>query len=61
MYLEVGYAWGKDRTTLLLFKETGDEVEFDVRGQRIIMYDTISDLKKKLKANLDSLLSQLGF
>ena len=31
VYLEVGYAWGKNRPTLLLAK-VGDELKFDVRG-----------------------------
>lgn len=51
VYLEVGYAWGKDRPTLLLAKK-GDELKFDVRGQRCIEYTSIRDLEKKLKADL---------
>jgi hypothetical protein len=53
VYLEVGYAWGKDRSTLLLSKSA--ELEFDVRGQRTIIYETISDLEKQLKADLANL------
>ncbi|HYJ85040.1 MAG TPA: hypothetical protein VEW46_03155 [Pyrinomonadaceae bacterium] len=55
VFLEVGYAWGKDRSTLLLIKATGEELKFDVRGQRIITYESISDLEDKLLADLASL------
>jgi len=54
VYLEVGYAWGKDRPTLLLSKK-GDELKFDVRGQRCIEYTNITDLERKLKADLAAL------
>ena len=57
VYLEVGYAWGKDRPTLLLAKE-GDELKFDVRGQRCIEYVSIRDLEKKLKADLAALFTR---
>ena len=51
VYLEVGYAWGKNRPTLLLAKK-GDELKFDVRGQRCIVYENIVDLSKKLQSDL---------
>lgn len=54
VYLEVGYAWGKDRPTLLLAKKS-DELKFDVRGQRCIVYKNIADLAKKLEADLAAL------
>lgn len=54
VYLEVGYAWGKDRSTLLLSKQT-DELKFDVRGQRTLIYKSISDLARKLEADLATL------
>lgn len=54
VYLEIGYAWGRDRPTLLLARE-GEEPKFDVRGQRCIMYDTIADLAKKLTVDLSAL------
>jgi hypothetical protein len=57
VYLEVGYAWGKDRPTLLLAKK-GDEIKFDVSGQRCIIYKSINDLAKSLKADLVSLSRQ---
>jgi len=54
VYLEVGYAWGKSRPTLLLARK-GDELKFDVRGQRCIVYENIVDLSKKLQADLAAL------
>jgi hypothetical protein len=51
VYLEIGYAWGKDRPTLLLAKK-GDDLKFDVRGQRCIVYENIVDLSKKLSTDL---------
>lgn len=54
VYLEVGYAWGKNRPTLLLVKET-DELKFDVRGQRCLAYENIVDLAKKMQTDLAAL------
>lgn len=51
VYLEVGYAWGKDRPTLLLMK-SGEQLKFDVVGQRCIFYKSIKDLKSKIEADL---------
>ncbi len=57
VYLEVGYAWGKDRPTLLIAK-SGDELKFDVRGQRCLIYKNIRDLATKLEADLAALSRQ---
>jgi hypothetical protein len=54
VYLEVGYAWGKDRPTLLIAKQ-GNELKFDVQSQRCLIYKSISDLEKRLKTDLASL------
>jgi hypothetical protein len=51
VYLEVGYAWGKNRPTLLLARKS-DELKFDVQGQRCIKYENIVDLAKKLQEDL---------
>lgn len=53
VYLEVGYAWGKNRPTLLIAKK-GDELKFDVQSQRCLIYKSISDLGNKLLADLTS-------
>jgi hypothetical protein len=51
VYLEVGYALGKNRSTLLLAKE-GTDLKFDVRGQRCLVYQNIVDLAKQLQSEL---------
>ncbi len=51
VYLEVGYAWGKNKDTLLLCKSV-EELKFDVRGQRCVVYSSINDLNKKLTEEL---------
>jgi hypothetical protein len=57
VYLEVGYAWGKDRPTLLLCRQL-EELRFDVRSQRCILYESIVDLARQLRANLASLQAE---
>jgi len=51
VYLEVGYAWGKGRPTLLLAKK-GEDLKFDVQGQRCIIYKNINDLATNLEKDL---------
>lgn len=59
VYLEVGYAWGKRRPTLLLVKNE-QELRFDVRGQRCLQYERIKDLEELLNKELNDLKSK-GF
>jgi nucleoside 2-deoxyribosyltransferase len=54
VYLEVGYAWGKGRPTILLIK-TGEEAKFDARGYKHLKYETIKDLRQKLDNELKQL------
>lgn len=54
VYLEVGYAWGRARTTILLCREVND-LKFDVKGQRCIIYKSIRDLETKLRKELAAL------
>lgn len=54
VYLEVGYAWGKSVPTVLLVKSSND-LKFDVRGQRCIVYSSIKDLEQKLANELTAL------
>lgn len=51
VYLEIGYAWGKGRPTLLLARGE-KELRFDVRGHRAIFYDRIIDLETALAKEL---------
>jgi hypothetical protein len=54
VYLEVGYAWGQARKTVLLIKDA-KELKFDTKGQRCLPYSSIKDLETKLKGELKSL------
>lgn len=51
VYLEVGYAWGRNRPTLLLARSL-EELKFDVKGHRCILYRSIAQLAKLLAADL---------
>lgn len=57
VYLEVGYAWGKGRPTLLLAKNE-QELCFDVQGQRCLQYERIKDLEDSLNKELNDLKSK---
>jgi nucleoside 2-deoxyribosyltransferase len=57
VYLEVGYAWGKNRPTILLAKDD-EELKFDVRGQRCLKYGRIKDLELSLAKELAELKSR---
>ena len=54
VYLEVGYAWGKGRPTILLAPNVG-ELAFDVQGHRCLIYDSIRDLDEQLTRELAAL------
>lgn len=49
VYLEIGYAWGKGRPTVLLIRK-GEEPEFNLAGQKYLEYGDMDlmDLKKRL-------------
>ena len=51
VYLEVGYAWGLQKKTILLVKDAND-LKFDTRGQRCLPYSSIKDLEAKLTNEL---------
>lgn len=57
VYLEVGYAWGKGRPTILLVKDP-EELRFDVRGQRCLTYGRIKDLEESLTKELNELITK---
>ncbi len=54
VYLEVGYAWGKGRPTLLLVRDV-KELRFDVASYRCIVYRNIRDLESMLSRELGRL------
>lgn len=55
VYLEIGYAWGVETRTILVAHD-GEPLPFDVRGERVLLYDRIYRLKQMLKAELIRLL-----
>jgi hypothetical protein len=57
VYLELGYAWGKGRPTILLAKKE-EKLLFDVRGQRCLKYELIGELKDLLQKELKQLKEQ---
>lgn len=58
VYLEVGYAWGCGRPTVLLVRDTS-HLKFDVRSQKCLSYKKIQDLEASLRAELENLKGSL--
>ena len=56
VYLEVGYAWGREVQTLLIARE-GENLEFDLRTHRCLFYKNINHLRKQLNDFLERLMS----
>jgi hypothetical protein len=54
VYLEVGYAWGRGRPTVLLVRDV-KELRFDVASYRCIVYRSIRDLEALLTRELERL------
>jgi len=54
VYLEVGYAWGRGRPTVLLVRDV-KELRFDVASYRCITYKSIRDLESLLTRELERL------
>lgn len=56
VFLEVGYAWGKGRQTVLVAKDEPDKpLRFDVQGQKCLKYTTIRSLETSLTEMLKKL------
>ncbi len=51
VYLEVGYAWGLGIPTVLIAQDA-QELKFDVKGQKCIIYSGIRELEGKLSKEL---------
>ena len=51
VYLEVGYAWGVGIPTVLIAQDA-QELKFDVKGQKCIIYSGIRELEEKLSQEL---------
>ena len=59
VYLEVGYAWGRGVNTVLIVAE-GDELKFDVRSQRCLIFRSIRHLEELLTVELTALRAQIS-
>jgi hypothetical protein len=58
MYLEIGYAWGREVPTVLLVSDMRD-LRFDVRAQRCLVYDgSIRRLEELLTLELNALVKR---
>lgn len=55
VYLEVGYAWGCGKPTVLLVRDISD-LRFDVKSQRCLVYKKIKDLELLLRKELKGLV-----
>ena len=58
VYLEVGYAWGCGRPTVLVVN-LNSKLKFDVMGQRCLVYKTIKDLEVSLRTEIKRLKTSL--
>jgi hypothetical protein len=56
VFLEVGFAWGCEVPTVLVYKQGSGELDFDVQGQRCLPYESIRDLEEKLSAELAGII-----
>ena len=57
VFLEIGYAWGRERPTILLAAE-GQDLKFDIQGQRCLRYKSIRHLEELLEEELSKLIDQ---
>ncbi|MBN1203141.1 MAG: hypothetical protein JXJ20_14925 [Anaerolineae bacterium] len=55
VYLEVGFAWGVETPTVLIAHQD-EKLPFDVRSQRVLLYERIYLLKRMLAGELKRLL-----
>jgi hypothetical protein len=57
VYLEVGYAWGRGVRTVLVVAQA-DELKFDVRSQRCLVFRSIGHLEELLTNELKTLTAE---
>lgn len=58
VYLEVGYAWGCGKPTILLVRDAS-QLKFDVCGQKCLLYKRIKDLETSLRKELEGLKTSI--
>ena len=51
VYLEIGFAWGSKKPTILIMKQ-GEKPKFDVQGQKCLTYKNIKHLEEVLTKEL---------
>ena len=54
VYLEVGYAWGCNKPTILIVQDTND-LKFDVKSQKCLVYSGIIELEERLQKELENI------
>jgi hypothetical protein len=54
VYLEIGYAWGLNKKTILLIKDPKD-LRFNTQGQRCLSYSSIKEMETKLRNEISAL------
>lgn len=57
VFLEVGYAWGVRRPTILVRRKSKAPLPFDVRTQKCIFYQDVTDLNEQLTKELRGVLA----
>ncbi len=56
VFLEVGYAWAKDKPTILILEQSA-KAPFDVSGHKILRYQRLGELKKLLTQEIKDVFS----
>jgi nucleoside 2-deoxyribosyltransferase len=59
VFYEVGYAHAKNKLCVLLTKNA-DDIPFDLKHHRHIVYQSLSDLKQKLRQDMEYMKEQLA-
>ena len=54
VFLEIGFAWAKGKPTILMMRK-GNDLPFDVQGQKCLIYKSINDLRTQLREELAGL------
>lgn len=60
VFLEVGFAWALEKPTVLIVRNT-ENLPFDVRAQKCLIYSSIANLRTLLKDELVALRKQGAF
>ena len=59
VFYEVGYAHAKNKLCILLTKNAQD-IPFDLKHHRHLVYNSVSDLKRKLRQDIEYIKEQLA-